>query len=255
VILLSLGLLAFGISDLVSGPPGKGDDEDANGFPISRELLGVVGGATGAGTVAALAGSPPLTVAVVVAAAFVALSIWISLDRRPPGGKPLLPLAWVAGVFVVLFSISSLGDEIQGPLRGWYVGLDFAFTSHLDVDQFVLACGAALFALASCNRVVVLVLGLAGPTLKEEDSSLKGGRLLGPMERLIVGAAILAGEPAAAAIVIAAKGVLRFPEIQRGQDSPSDRRGPDTNTEYFLIGTLSSLLLAAVLAGCVSGSG
>jgi hypothetical protein len=193
MILLSLGFLAFGISDLVSGPPGKGDDGDADGFPIARELLGVAGGAAGAGTVAALAGLPAITVAVVVVAGLVALSVWVFLDRRPPRGKPLVPLAWLVGMFALLFSISSLGDEIQGPLRDWYAGLDFAFTSHLGVGQFVLACGAALFALASCNRVVVLVLALAGPALKEEVSSLKGGRLLGPMERLIVAAAILAG--------------------------------------------------------------
>jgi hypothetical protein len=255
MILLSLGLLAFGICDLVRGSSGLTGDEDAKGFPSSRELLGVAAGTAGAGAIAALAGLPVATVAAVVAAAFVVLWIWVALDRRPPGGHPLIPLAWVAGVFVVLFSISSLGNEIQGPLRDWYAGLDFAFASHVKVGQFVLACAAALFALASCNRVVVLVLGLAAASLKEEDSSLKGGRLLGPMERIIVGAAILAGEPAAAAIVIAAKGLLRFPEIQRRRDPESDPLGPDVNTEYFLIGTLSSLLLAAALAVCVSGSG
>jgi hypothetical protein len=255
MILLSLGLFAFGISDLVRGPPEQANGGDAKRFPSSRELLGVVAGAGGAGTIAALADSPLTMVAGVAAAAFVVLWIWVVLDRQPPGGHPLIPLAWVAGVLVALFSISSLGDEIRGPLRDWYTGLDFAFISHVKADQFVLACGASLFALASCNRVVVLVLGLAATSLKEEDSSLKGGRLLGPMERIIVGAAILAGEPAAAAIVIAAKGVLRFPEIQRERASAAGRLSADANTEYFLIGTLSSLLLAGALAVCVSGSG
>jgi hypothetical protein len=84
------------------------------------------------------------------------------------------------------------------------------------------------------------------------------------MERVIIGAVILAGDPATAAIVIAAKGLLRFPEIGRGfgpdaedreEGDDGGRLGPDENTEYFLIGTTSSLLLAGVLALCVSGAG
>ena len=75
------------------------------------------------------------------------------------------------------------------------------------------------------------------------ESALRGGRLLGPMERLIVGAMVLSGDPGGAALVIAAKGLLRLPEIRSGADQLKGRS--DQVTEYFLIGTFSSLLLAA----------
>jgi hypothetical protein len=71
---------------------------------------------------------------------------------------------------------------------------------------------------------------------------------------------ILAGDPAAAAIVITAKGLLRFPEINRGskderQRSQGEKRmSPDENTEYFLIGTIASLLLATLLTAVISAS-
>jgi hypothetical protein len=35
------------------------------------------------------------------------------------------------------------------------------------------------------------------------------------MERLIVAAAVVAGDPAGAGFVVAAKGLLRFPEVNR----------------------------------------
>jgi hypothetical protein len=79
------------------------------------------------------------------------------------------------------------------------------------------------------------------------------------MERIVIGAVILAGDPAAAAIVITAKGLLRFPEINRGSkderqcsQGEKKRMSPDENTEYFLIGTIASLLLATLLTAVIS---
>jgi hypothetical protein len=67
---------------------------------------------------------------------------------------------------------------------------------------------------------------------------------LGPLERLIVFAILLAGDPAAAAFVITGKGLLRFPEIRTEARHP----GPDSVTEYFLIGAFVSLLVASMMA-------
>jgi hypothetical protein len=78
----------------------------------------------------------------------------------------------------------------------------------------------------------------------KNESDVPGGRVLGPLERLIVFAIVLAGDPAAAAIVVTGKGLLRFPEIRRDSEQP----GPDARTEYFLIGTFASLVIAALLA-------
>ncbi|RFA12786.1 hypothetical protein B7R21_10700 [Subtercola boreus] len=74
-------------------------------------------------------------------------------------------------------------------------------------------------------------------------TDLKGGRLIGPLERLLIVAIVLAGLAPIAAALVAAKGIVRFPEIAqdaRGGDSLSG-----TKAEYFLVGSLVSWATAA----------
>lgn len=71
--------------------------------------------------------------------------------------------------------------------------------------------------------------------------------MLGPLERLFIFALALGGDLAAAAVVVAAKGLLRFPELRRAEEDRG-RPGSDLVTEYFLVGTLTSWLVAVVLA-------
>jgi hypothetical protein len=80
---------------------------------------------------------------------------------------------WVAAVMIALFSISSLGEPVGGPLQHWYSALDYAFVEEVAADRFLLGCAAMIFALASCNRIVVLVLGLVPNSLGENESRLR----------------------------------------------------------------------------------
>jgi hypothetical protein len=70
------------------------------------------------------------------------------------------------------------------------------------------------------------------------------------MERLVILGLGLAGELGAAGIVIAAKGLLRFPEVQaaaRAGGGAAYQGGPagiDDITEYFLVGSFVSWLTA-----------
>jgi len=243
VILLSMGLLGFGVVDL---------------FRWSLEKVGAYRAAgaiaAGAAATAALAGlggarfGQVLLVAVVSAPV---LALWVSFDYSTPKKGPAASLGWLAAVMAVLFAASGSGDPISGSLGDWYANLGFGFVGRLSVDQFVLGLSAAIFMTASGNRIVRLVLDAAGVAREPSESALKGGRLLGPLERLIVFAIVLAGDPAAAAIVITGKGLLRFPEIRSEARQP----GPDAVTEYFLIGTFVSLLIASLLAVLVLAAG
>ena len=107
-------------------------------------------------------------------------------------------------------------------------------------DQVVLLVGVVLAQLATSNVVVRLVLDAVGVPASDNEKTLKGGRMLGPMERLFILGLGLAGQLTAAAIVVAAKGLLRFPELQRG----AAHAGPSDITEYFLIGSFASWLVA-----------
>lgn len=81
-----------------------------------------------------------------------------------------------------------------------------------------------------------------GVPASTNEKKLKGGRLLGPMERIFIVGLGAIGQFTGAAIVVAAKGLLRFPELQAGTKS-----GPSDVTEYFLIGSFASWLIG--LAG------
>lgn len=243
MILLAMGLLGVGVVDLIRWSP--------DSVRPSRAALAVAIGVAGTVALAALAGASVCQSLAVAVGAAVVLGLWARFDYPPLDGSSTRPLAWLAVVLVALFACSGSVEPISGPLARWYEQLGFGFVASVSVDQFVLGVSAALFMTASGNRVVRLVLAAAGVSLKKNESDVPGGRALGPLERLIVFAIVLAADPAAAAIVITGKGLLRFPEIRRENDDDS---GPDARTEYFLIGTFASLLIAASLAALVSAS-
>ena len=235
LILVALALWGFGLVDLCRWSPGP--------VGMRRAAGAVVIGAVGAAALAGLAGACLSQILAVALVSLVVLAVWVGFDYRPLQGKSGLPFAWLGAVLLALFACSGSVGPISGPLESWYEQLDLAFVEEVSVDQFVLGLSAMVFMAASGNRLVRLVLDAAGVSLEKNESAVPGGRVLGPLERVLVFAIVLAGDPAAAAIVVTGKGLLRFPEIR----SESRRSGPDVVTEYFLIGTLTSLVIAASL--------
>jgi hypothetical protein len=80
----------------------------------------------------------------------------------------------------------------------------------------------------------------------QPSDRLKGGRLLGPMERLLILSLGVGGQVAAASAVVAAKGIIRVPELNAQKSSTDNATGVgiDEVTEYFLVGSFASWLLA-----------
>jgi len=72
----------------------------------------------------------------------------------------------------------------------------------------------------------------------ELGSSMRGGRWIGPLERILILLLASVEAPAAIAAIVAAKGVIRFPEISQ------DRAGQ--KAEEFLIGSFASWILAVL---------
>ena len=77
----------------------------------------------------------------------------------------------------------------------------------------------------------------AGPDGPAARAALRGGSWIGFLERLAVTACVLTGQPAGVAIVVAVKGLGRYPELKENPGA----------SERFVIGTLASLIWAA---GC-----
>ncbi|MHC3368302.1 hypothetical protein ACYAFX_13755 [Rhodococcus aetherivorans] len=71
---------------------------------------------------------------------------------------------------------------------------------------------------------------------------LRGGRVIGLLERAAVAAAILSGWPEGIAVVLAVKGLARYPELREPQAS-----------EQFIIGTFTSVLWAIAVCGVGRG--
>jgi hypothetical protein len=82
-------------------------------------------------------------------------------------------------------------------------------------------------------------------SLRTAGQVLRGGAWIGILERLAVFAALVARWPEGIAIVLAVKGLGRYPELRSG-------RSPGL-AERFIIGTLVSVLWAALCAYAASG--
>ncbi|MGZ4589316.1 MAG: hypothetical protein ACXV2H_03430 [Actinomycetes bacterium] len=75
------------------------------------------------------------------------------------------------------------------------------------------------------------------------ETVLRGGAWIGYLERSAIAATLLAGWPEGMALVLAVKGVGRYPELK--EPAPGGSSAP----EAFIIGTLVSVLWAAAAAG------
>jgi hypothetical protein len=105
-------------------------------------------------------------------------------------------------------------------------------TGALYISTFV-------FAHKGGNAIVRGVLPEEGPESTEDD--LEAGSLIGSLERWIIILLGLAGRWEAVALVVAAKSIARFEELKKRAFA-----------EYFLVGTLASVLVAIVLVVLVS---
>ena len=76
-----------------------------------------------------------------------------------------------------------------------------------------------------------------GPEGEGAQIVLRGGTWIGVLERIAVTGSLLAGVPEGVAVVVAVKGLGRYPEL---------RENPGAS-ERFVIGTLASLLWSAVV--------
>ena len=169
-----------------------------------------------------------------------------SLGKPPTterGSRPAaLRFVALAGLLVGL-AIAFLGGEILENGHAWPAVVDSGPIARFPLDEVVVAVGAFLVQLSTANLVIRLVLDAVGVPATSNEKQLKGGRVLGPMERVLILGLGAAGSLTAASVVVAAKGLLRFPELQREvAGEPID--GPGDVTEYFLIGSFASWLSA-----------
>lgn len=106
-----------------------------------------------------------------------------------------------------------------------------------------IACYVVLAALLTFggNEVCRLVLTLSATKTPPEEGdkiSLRAGRTIGVLERLLVAFGLIASSWEILAAVIALKTVARYAKLD-----------DQNNAEYFLIGSLASILWAVLVTG------
>ncbi len=210
------------------------------------EVVGAAAAVT-VGLLAGLTGAADLLALLAIAAIVVA---WGATVRHGFGrDRAWLPLTLLGAALAAGVLLAPCAGDGGGPVGTWLDAAPWESLAALGVGEFLLVAGGVLVQCSTGNVVVRLVLAVTG-TVNPVDAAgasygtaLKGGRLLGPMERLVILGLGLAGQVTAASLVIAAKGLIRWPEIQ------SFRRtghGPSITdvTEYFLVGSFVSWLVA-----------
>lgn len=264
---LALLLIAVGLSDLIAArrwpDPRTGRAVGAGVGLASIAVLALLAGLTGGGDLLLLAIAGLTTGGWVVLAARAETS-----DRRQ--GLALAVLAAGAGLTILLSGWSS---PAAGSLDSWLDWTGIGVLAGADPTRVLLLTGLVLGQLSTGNVIVRLVLASTGALDPQggpqASDRLRGGRLLGPLERVFILGLGLAGQVTAASIVIAAKGLIRWPELQRASrdserreraaqetpgkaqetlESTEDAAAPDASidqvTEYFLIGSFVSWLVS-----------
>jgi hypothetical protein len=184
----------------------------------------------------------------VAAVAAVAWELSCSHAERVGGRRQAAPLVLFVAVLAVLIVLSGMGSAVAGLVKPWTAWAPVTGLASADPTRIALVAGVILLQVATGNQLVRLLLGSVGsvkPAGEPQPSDrLKGGRLLGPMERLLILGLGLAGQLAAATAVVAAKSIIRFPEINAQKARENGGIGIDDVTEYFLVGSFASWIVA-----------
>lgn len=106
-------------------------------------------------------------------------------------------------------------------------------------DAAAVAAGADLGESGPLSGTPPGPVAVLPPPIEAAAAQLRGGRVIGWLERLGVVVTLLSGFPAGIAAIVAVKGLARYPDL----------KGSDGTAERFIIGTFTSLLLGAAGAG------
>lgn len=197
-----------------------------------------------------------LPLLVIAAAAGMAWQVLGARAERT-GRRQWAPLIVLAAAAATLIVLSGWASEVAGLVGRWSEWTQLPAVGAVSPDRLLMVVAVILLQLVTGNQLVRLVLASVGavkPAGQPQASDrLKGGRLLGPMERLLILGLGLAGQLAAATAVVAAKSIIRFPEINAQKAAAQIKEangngdlgiGIDEVTEYFLVGSFASWIIA-----------
>lgn len=144
----------------------------------------------------------------------------------------MLACAFTVGVLLLT------GDGVAGWREAWW-------------NLFLLVAGA--LAVTGGGPLTTSVLALVdrkntrAQSTQKAGEVLRGGALIGALERGAIFGTLVAGWPEGLAVVLAIKGLARYPEL-KSPDLP-DAIAPQAVAERFIIGSFTSVLWSVACAG------
>jgi hypothetical protein len=247
VIAVGIWIVSVGLADLVAGLSG----EPKTG---PRLIGGIVAGTSAPAVLCVLTGADAGTAVLLTVVTGLTVAGWLVLRLGTPSISALRALAALGFVVASFVAVSLLGSEPIASFEGESIlergigVLPFPTIASASLEQVVFVAGVVMMLFATSNAIVRLVLTAMGTRFSNAEQRLRGGRVIGPLERVLIFGLGLAGQATAAALVIGAKGLLRYPELNnlRGEQGAggTSARPIDVVTEYLLIGSLTSWLLA-----------
>jgi hypothetical protein len=166
--------------------------------------------------------------------------------RRSPR-DPIVALAFLAAV---LLGGAAIFAAYADPAGGWRRGAALVFgvaaatTAGSDVVRATFRVIRGEYLAPRRPRAPAVDVDVEDNIdVDAPGTVLRGGAWVGYLERAAISATLLAGWPEGMALVLAVKGVGRYPEL-RGPESVQSH-APET----FIIGTLASVLWAAGCTG------
>jgi hypothetical protein len=175
---------------------------------------------------------------------------WLQGRARDRLGLALASLTITLTIPFVAGAVLSSSLDV---LTQWLSRSPFPLLSGLDGDGFLTRAAMLVFLSGTSNALVRSILTLSKTSWQSSQERLRGGRVIGVLERWLIVSMVLSGQPTAAALVVSAKSLLRFPEISRTQPQDAGTPGSDLAqideiTEYFLLGSMTSWALALLPA-------
>ncbi|MCC5905564.1 MAG: DUF3307 domain-containing protein [Balneolaceae bacterium] len=121
----------------------------------------------------------------------------------------------------------------------WVIFWNGFATPELSEEFWILLTGILILTHPTSIVMQMLMQRWSEQIETDNSGSLEGaGKYIGILERLFVYLSIISGNPQAVGFLLAAKSVFRFGDLTRAKDRKL--------TEYILIGTLLSFLIAIV---------
>lgn len=157
----------------------------------------------------------------------------------------LKTLGWVSWILTAAMTFIYCDAR---PFPGFSDSASWAKPIALAAPSVTVVLLALFFAVFTASDAVELFMQRWSEFSVSEQGLPFAGRWIGRFERFLVVCCLLANQPAGIAIVVTAKGILRFGEIKDEKDQENQRR----LVEYILIGSMLSYSIALTI-GWIAG--